>query len=45
MLEMIIKLVVDKFTYLGSVIHSSNSCELEVNQRLGRAWSATSRVR
>ena len=24
----------------GSVIHSSTSCELEVNRRLGRAWSA-----
>ena len=28
------------FTYLSSVIHSSSSCELEVNRRLGRAWSA-----
>ena len=28
------------FTYLGSVIHSSTSWELEVNRRLGRAWSA-----
>ena len=28
------------FTYLGSVIHSSTSCELEVNRRQGRAWSA-----
>ena len=28
------------FTYLGSVIHSSTSCELEVNPRLRQAWSA-----
>ena len=26
------------FTYLGSVIHSSTSCEQEVNRRLRRAW-------
>ena len=32
--------VTQTFTYLGSVIHSSTSCELEVNRRLGRAWSA-----
>ena len=32
--------VTQTFTYLGSVIHSSISCELEVNRRLGRAWSA-----
>ena len=29
--------VTQTFTYLGSLIHSSTSCELEVNQRLGRA--------
>ena len=28
------------FTFLGSVIHSSTSCEAEVNRRLGRAWNA-----
>ena len=28
------------FTYFGSVIHSSTSCELEVNRRTGRPWSA-----
>ena len=27
-------------TYLGSVIHSSTSCELKVIRRLGRVWSA-----
>ena len=29
--------VTETFTYLGSVIHSSTSCELKVNRRLGRA--------
>ena len=33
--------VTQTFTYLGSVIHSSTSCELGINRRLGRAWSAT----
>ena len=28
------------FTYIGGVIHSSTSCELDVNRRLGRSWSA-----
>jgi hypothetical protein len=28
----------DRFTYLGSDIHTSASCEPEVNRRLGRAW-------
>ena len=32
--------VTQTFTYLGSVIHSSTSCGLEVSRRLGRAWSA-----
>ena len=32
--------VTQTFTYLGSVIHSSTSCELEINRRLGRAWNA-----
>ena len=32
--------VTPTFTYLGSVIHLSTSCKLEVNRRLGRAWSA-----
>ena len=32
--------VTQTFTYLGSVIHPSTSCELEVNRRRGRAWSA-----
>ena len=32
--------VTQTFNYLGSVIHSSTSCEIEVNRRLGRAWSA-----
>ena len=32
--------ITQTFTYLGSVIHSSTCCELEVNRRLGRAWSA-----
>ena len=32
--------VTQTFTYLGSVIHLSTSCELEVKRRLGRAWSA-----
>ena len=27
--------VTQTFTYLGNVIHSSTSCELEVNRRLG----------
>ena len=30
--------VTQTFTYIGNVIHSSTSCELEVNRRLGRAW-------
>ena len=29
--------VTQTFIYLGSLIHSSTSCELEVNRRLGRA--------
>ena len=33
--------VTQTFTYLGSVIHSSTNCELEVKRRLGRAWSAS----
>ena len=32
--------VTETFTYLGSVFHSSASCESEVNRRLGRAWGA-----
>ena len=32
--------VTQTFTYLGSVIHSFTSWELEVIRRLGRAWSA-----
>ena len=36
--------VMQMFTYLGCVIHSSTSCELEVNPRLGRAWSAMNLV-
>ena len=32
--------ITQAFTYLGNVIHKSTSCELEVNRRLGRAWSA-----
>ena len=32
--------VTQTFSYFGSVIHSSISCGLEVNRRLGRAWSA-----
>ena len=31
---------VDKFTYLGSVIHGSTSCEAEVDRRLGLAYGA-----
>ena len=31
--------VTQTFTYLGNV-HSSTSCKLEINRRLGRAWSA-----
>ena len=34
------KIVRQTFTYLGSVIHSSTSCEPEVNIRLEQAWSA-----
>ena len=34
--------VTQTFTYLGSLIHSSTSCELGGNRRLGRAWSASS---
>ena len=30
--------VVDKFTYLGSVIHSSSECGADVDRRLGLAW-------
>ena len=30
--------VVERLTYLGSDIHVSAGCELEVNRRLGRAW-------
>ena len=29
--------VTQTFIYLGSVIHSSTSCEVEANRRLGRA--------
>ena len=29
--------VTQTFTYLGSVIDSTTSCELEVNRRMGRA--------
>ena len=32
--------VVEKFTYLGSVVHSSTSCEAEVARRLGLAYGA-----
>ena len=32
--------LIQTFTYIGSVIHSSTSCGLEVNRRLGRARSA-----
>ena len=32
--------VTQTFTYVGSVIRSSTSCELDVTRRLGRAWSA-----
>lgn len=32
--------VVDRFTYLGSVVHRSTSCEAEVNRRLGLAQGA-----
>jgi len=32
--------VVEKFTYLGSVVHSSTSCEAEVARRLGLAHGA-----
>ena len=32
--------VTQTFTYLSSVIHSSTSCNPNVNRRLGRAWSA-----
>ena len=32
--------VTQTFTFLGSAIHSSTSCEIEVNRRLGRVWSA-----
>ena len=35
-----LRVVRQTFTYLGSVIHSSTSCKLDVNRRLGRAWSA-----
>ena len=27
------------FTFFGSVIHSYTNCKLEVDRRLGRAWS------
>ena len=30
--------VMERFTYLGSDIHVSASCELEFNRCLGRAW-------
>ena len=30
--------VVERFTYLGSDIHVSASCDSEVNRHLGRAW-------
>ena len=30
--------VTERFTYFGSDIHVSASCEPEVNGRLGRAW-------
>ena len=30
--------VVERFTYLGSDIHVSAGCELEVNRCLGWAW-------
>ena len=32
--------VVETFTYLGSVLHRSTSCEAEVNRRLGLAMGA-----
>ena len=32
--------VVETFTYLGSVVHRSTSCEAEVNRRLGLAMGA-----
>ena len=32
--------VVDKFTYLGSVVHSSSECKADVERRLGLAWGA-----
>ena len=32
--------IVEKFTYLGSVVHSSTSCEPEVARRLGLAYGA-----
>ncbi len=32
--------IVDRFTYLGSVIHRSVDCEAEVNRRLGLAYGA-----
>ena len=32
--------IVEKFTYLGSVVHSSTSCEAEVARRLGLAYGA-----
>ena len=30
--------VIERFTYLGSDIHVSTCCELEVNRRLGQVW-------
>jgi len=30
--------VTDRFTYLGSDVHVSASCDLEINRRLGRAY-------
>ena len=32
--------IVEKFTYLGSVVHGSTSCEAEVARRLGLAYGA-----
>ena len=32
--------ITQTLTYLGIVIHSSPFCEIEVNRRLGRVWSA-----
>ena len=32
--------IVEKFTYLGSVVHNSTSCEAEVDRRLGLAYGA-----